>query len=151
MSRLLASVTSWMADSRAWAQTASNPAPPASEGAGTAIAAIVAVGGLLVVVGVGVKLLDLKHKRESESVLLQAQVSDALLRERSVARLRLTSTAHVPLWSGSPATLDVIGQVPTPELKDTVLRIVRDEVSRIRADVRIEDHLSVAPTMARAA
>ena len=150
MSRLLVAMTSWMANSHAWAQTAS-PAPPAAEGAGTAIAAVVAVGGLLVLVGVGVKLLDLKHKRESESVLLQAQVSDALLRERSVARLQLTSTAHVPLWRGSPATIHMMGQVPTPELKDAVLRIARDEASRIRADVQIEDHLSVAPTMARAA
>src|SRR2546425_7019083 len=104
---------------------------PAAEGGGAAIAAVVVVVGLFMVVGVVVKLFDLKQKRESEGVQLQAQVSDALLREPSLARLRLTPTAHVPLWTGTPATIEMSGQVPTPELKDTVLRIVRDEAVRI--------------------
>src|SRR5207244_1410876 len=49
------------------------------------------------------------------------------------------------------AAVGVSGQVPTPELKDTVLRIVRDEAARIRSDVQIEDRLTVVPTMARVA
>jgi len=35
--------------------------------------------GLLVVIGIVAKLFDLKQKRESEVVQLQAQLSDALL------------------------------------------------------------------------
>ena len=79
------------------------------------------------------------------------QLSDALLREPSLAGLPLTPTVHVPMWRGTPATIELMGRVPTPELKDTVLRIVRDEAARIRSDVQIEDRLSVVPTMARVA
>ena len=152
----LALAASWAASGRAWAQTAPNPAVPspaptsAAEGGSTAIAAVLVVLGLVVVIGLAVKLFDLKRKRESEGVQLQAQVSDALLREPSLAGLPLTPTAHVPIWTGTPATIAVTGQVPTPELKEIALRLVRDEAARIRSDVQIEDHLSVVPT-ARAA
>ncbi len=83
------------------------------------IAAIGLVVGLLVVIGVVVKVFDLKQKRESEAVQLQAQLSDALLREPSLAGLPLTPTVHVPMWRGTPATIELMGRVPTPELKDT--------------------------------
>jgi len=84
-------------------------------------------------------------------VHLQAQVSDALLREPSLAGLPLTPTVHVPTWTGTPATIEIMGRVSTPEVKDTVLRIVRDEAARIRSDVQIDDRLSVVPTTVRAA
>src|SRR5712692_7623685 len=152
----LAAATCWATSARAWAQTAPSPAmsppapPPAADGGSTAIAAVLVVLGLLVIIGLAVKLFDLKRKRESEGVQLQAQVSDALLREPSLAGLPLTPTAHNPIWTGTPATIEVTGQVPTPELKEIALRLVRDEAARIRSDVQIEDHLSVVPT-ARAA
>jgi len=110
---------------------------PAAEGGGAAIAAIGLVVGLLVIIGVVVKVFDLKQKRESEAVQLQAQLSDALLREPSLAGLPLTPTVHVPMWKGTPATIEMMGRVPTPEVKDAVLRIVRDEAARVRSDVQI--------------
>ncbi len=125
--------------------------PPAADSGSTAIAAIVVVLGLLVIIGLVVKLFDLKRKRESEGVQLQAQVSDALLREPSLTGLPLTPTAHIPMWTGTPATIEVTGQIPTPELKDIALRLVRDEAARTRADSQIEDRLSIVPTTARAA
>ncbi len=154
-SALLLVSASWTVN--AWAQAVPNPAMPpgtpesSAAGGGAGLAAVLAVAGLLVIIGVAVKLFDLKNQRESESVQLQAQVSDALLREPSLARLRVTPTAHVPLWTGSPATIEVSGEVPTPELKDTVLRIVRDEAARVRSDVQVEDRLAVSSTMVRAA
>ncbi len=126
----------------AWAQGAT--------GGGTVWAAVIVIVGLLVLIGVAVKLFDLRRKREAEAVQLQAQVSDALLRDSALAGLPLTPTAHVPFWSGSPATIEVAGQVPMPELRERVLRIVHDEAARIRSDVRIEDRLTVSPEMARA-
>ena len=125
--------------------------PPAADSGSTAIAAVVVVLGLLVIIGLVVKLFDLKRKRESEGVQLQVQVSDALLREPSLAGLPLTPTAHIPMWTGTPATIEVTGQVSTPELKDIALRLVRDEAARTRADSQIEDRLSIVPTTARAA
>src|SRR5205809_4174569 len=43
------------------------------------------------------------------------------------------------------------GRVPTPEAKEAVLRMVRDEAARVRSDVQIEERLSVVPTTARVA
>src|SRR5262245_60466694 len=156
ISPALVAVGVWVGD-RAWAQNASNtPAPspattPGEGGGGTAIAAVIVVAGLLVVIGLAVKLFDLKRKRESEAVQLQAQLSDTLLREPSLAGLPMTPTVHVPMWTGTPATIDVTGQVPTPELKDLALRLVSDEASRIRSDIKIVDRLSIVPTSAQAA
>src|SRR5207244_13250389 len=97
------------------------------------------------------KLFHLNRNRESEAVQLQAQLSDALLREPSLAGLPLTPTVHVPMWTGTPATIDVTGQVPRPELKDLAVRLVSDEASRIRSDIKIVDRLSIVPTAAQAA
>src|SRR5207247_8973758 len=77
-SALLVAIASWVVNSHAWAQTTPNPVmppatpQPAAEGGGAAIAAVVVVVGLFMVIGVVVKLFDLKQKRESEAVQLQA-------------------------------------------------------------------------------
>jgi len=138
-----------------WAQGTPPPAAPATPagsgaassgaGAGMVIGVVLA---LLIVVGIGVKMYDLKRKREAEAVHLQAQVSDALLREQALFGLPVTPTVRVPTWKGSPATIDVAGQVPTPELRETAIRIIRSEAARIRQDFEIEDRLTVVPTMA---
>src|SRR2546426_317087 len=112
-SALLVAIAWWVVNSHAWAQTTPNPVmppatpQPAAEGGGAAIAAIGLVVGLLVIIGVVVKVFDLKQKRESEAVQLQAQLSDALLREPSLAGLPLTPTVHVPMWKGTPATIEL--------------------------------------------
>jgi len=152
-SGLLASV-SWLATGRALAQEITEPpmAPESiADGGSAGLMAVVAVGGLLVIMAAAVKVVDLRNKRESESAQLQAQISDALLRERTLTRLQLVPTVRIPSWSGSPATIDVKGPVPTAEVKDMVLRIVHEEATRVRPDVLIEDHLSIDPTVARVA
>jgi hypothetical protein len=113
---------------------------------------LVLLVGLLVIVGIGVKLYDLKRKREAEGVHLQAQVSDALLRDPSLFGLPVTPTAHVPWWSGTPARLEVVGRVPDPELRDRVLQLVEREARQIRSDVAVVDRLHIeAPAHARVA
>jgi hypothetical protein len=135
---------------RAWAQAPPSPITPpaggaASSGGGAGTAAVVLlVLALLVIVGVGVKIYDLKRKREAEAVHLQAQISDALLREKLLFGLPITPTARVPIWKGS-ATIEVAGQVPSPQERDTALRIIRAEAARIRSDFQIEDRLAVVP------
>jgi hypothetical protein len=108
---------------------------------------LVLLVGLLVIVGVGVKLYDLKRKREAEAVHLQAQVSDALLRDASLFGLAVTPTAHVPWWSGTPARLEVVGRVPEPEYRDRVLRLVEQEARHVRPDVIIVDGLEIAASV----
>jgi hypothetical protein len=105
---------------------------------------LVLLVGLLVVVGIGVKLYDLKRKREAEAVHLQAQVSDALLRDATLFGLAVTPTAQVPLWKGTPARLEVAGRVPEPEYRDQVLRLVEQERRHVRPDVVIVDRLEIA-------
>jgi hypothetical protein len=99
--------------------------------------------GLLVIVGVGVKLYDLKRKRDAEGVHLQAQVSDALMRDPSLFGLAVTPTAHVPWWSGTPVRLEVVGRVPTPEVRERVVRLVEEEARQVRADVEIDDRVQI--------
>ena len=100
---------------------------------------------LVVLLGVAVKLYDLKRKREEEAVAAQARVSDALLMDSTLAGLPLTPTAHVPLWKGSPLVVELTGAVPRPELREAALDVASREVGRSRSDFRIEDHIAVNP------
>jgi len=99
--------------------------------------------GLLVIVGIGVKLYDLKRKRDAEAVHLQAQVSDALLRDPTLFGLAVTPTAHVPWWSGTPARLELTGRVPKAEARERAVRIVEQEARSLRPDVELVDRLEV--------
>ena len=135
----------------AWAQTAPSPTTPlaggaesSGGGAGT-VAMVLVVLALLVIVGVGVKMYDLKRRREAAAVHLHAQISDALLREQLLIGLPITPTARVPIWKRSPATIEVAGQVPSPQAREAALSIIRAEAWRIRHDFQIEDRLAVVP------
>ncbi len=100
---------------------------------------------MLVLLGIAVKLYDLKRKREEEAVAAQARVSDALLMDASLAGLPLTPTAHLPLWKGSPLVLEIKGAVPRPELREAAVDVAKREVGRSRSDFRIEDRIAVDP------
>jgi hypothetical protein len=105
-----------------------------------AAAGFLVVLGLLVIVGIAVKLYDWKRKRDAEAVHLQAQVSDALMRDAGLAGLLLTPTAHV---SGGQARIEITGEVPDDAARETALRIARQEAARIRPDVEIVDKIAV--------
>ena len=100
---------------------------------------------MLVLLGVAVKLYDLKRKREEDAVAAQARVSDALLMGANLAGLPLTPTAHLPLWKGSPLVLEIKGAVPRPELREAAVDVAKREVGRSRSDFRIEDRIAVNP------
>ncbi|HEY7433781.1 MAG TPA: hypothetical protein VIE41_01465 [Methylomirabilota bacterium] len=100
---------------------------------------------LVVMLGIAVKLYDLKRKREEEAVAAQARVSDALLMDATLAGLPLTPTAHLPLWKGSPLVVEITGAVPRPELRDAALDLAKREMGRSRSDFRVEDHIAVDP------
>ena len=112
--------------------------PGAAPGDATGTLAVVAVvAGLLIVVSIGVKMFDLKRKREAEAVQLQAQLSDALLREGG---LTITPTAHIPLWAGGPVTVELSGPAPaSAEGREAAVQLVEREAARIRPDVRVID------------
>lgn len=131
---------------QARAQAAPTPTPGAAPGGGgSALALILVIVGLFVIIGVGVKLYDLRRKRESEAVQIQAQISDALMREQLLYGVPIMATARTSLWRRSPATVEVAGNVPSPQARDTALRIARAEAVRVRSDVRIEDRIAIVP------
>ena len=99
----------WLAR-RGWAQVVA-PTPSGTQSGGAAV--VILVIAMLVILGALVKILDLKRKREGEAVVVQAQLSDAVLRDPALFSLPITPTAHVPLWKGSPVTVEVAGQVPS--------------------------------------
>lgn len=128
----------------AWAQTPAT-APPAdtATSGGSAAVGFLVILGLLVLVGIAVKVYDRKRKRDAQAVHLQAQVSDALMRDARLAGLVLTPTASVPIWGRGPATIEISGEVPDPAMRDAVLRVARDEAARLRPDIEIVDRLTV--------
>src|SRR3977135_4373125 len=98
---------------------------------------------MLVLLGVAVKLYDLKRKREEEAVAAQARISDALLMDAALSGLPLTPTAHLPLWKGTPLVVEITGAVPRQEFRRAAVDVATREISRSRSDFRIEDRIKV--------
>jgi len=137
----------------AWAQVSPTPAPSPSpemtNGSGAfMVAALVVV--LLIAVGVMVKLYDLRRKREDEAVALQARLSDALLAEPSLSSLPLVPTVRIPM-RGSPVTVEIVGAVPRPELRQAALDLVVREAARSVKSYRVDARISIDPMMQRRA
>src|SRR5260370_32754089 len=111
------------------------------------IIVVAAMLSLVVLLGIAVKLYDLKRKREEEAVAAQARVSDALLMDAALSGLPLTPTAHLPLWKGTPLVVEITGAVPRPEFRSAAVDIATREISRSRSDFRIEDRIKVDPAV----
>src|SRR5438132_14398272 len=77
-------------------------------------------------------MLDLKRKRDGEAVVVQARISDAVLRDPRLFSLPITPTARVPLWKGSPVTVEVAGQVPSDDLRQVALGVIEREATHLR-------------------
>ena len=117
-----------------------------------AVTTVVVVGSLLavlIVLGALIKMLDLKRKRDGEAVVVQARISDAVLRDPRLFSLPITPTAHVPLWKGTPVTVEVAGQVPSEDLREAAIRLVEREASQLGPEVHVESRIGIVPTMAR--
>ena len=137
---------------RAMAQTTGADSPgtaPVSSNPGGAIAIVVVVVALLVVIGVGIKLYDLKRKREEEVMVLQSQISDALLLDPSLAGLPITAVASGSLWRRSRVVVAIRGPVPTPEVRTAVMRLVERELSSRQPGARAEDRLVIDPLVGK--
>ena len=148
----------------AWEQTGSIPGPPvASEtespltpGVGESNAELIVftlgIAVLVLVVVVVADAIDGRPKREDDAVRLQAQISDALLHDRTLASLPVAPTVHIPLWWRSPPRVEMGGQVPTAELREAVLHVAEQEASRILEVYHLHDRIVVVPSVgARAA
>jgi hypothetical protein len=142
---LSGAVTAGVAHAQVPRSTPITPTPStatASDPTGWIVASALILG-LLVIIGAVVKFYDLRRKREAEAVHLQAQISDALLRDPVLFGLPIAATAHAPLWSGTPVTIELSGEVHDPTLREPVLRIAEFEARRIRPDVEIVDRMTL--------
>ena len=111
------------------------------------IIVVAAMLSLVVLLGIAVKLYDLKRKREDEAVAAQARVSDALLMDAALSGLPLTPTAYLPLWRGTPLVVEITGAVPRPELRTAAMDVARREISRSRSDFQVEDRIQADPAL----
>jgi len=134
-----------------WAQgpgtTGSTPAASGST-AGTLLGVGILVV-LVIAIVVGARYVSARRKRIEEAIILQSQLSDVVAREPQLHGLVITPRARVSGWHKSQVTIEVAGEVPTPELRETVMRIVGAEAWRLRPDVITLDHLFIVPPVRR--
>ncbi len=120
---------------------------PAMSGGSVAILAVVLV--TVLAIGVAIKLYDLKRKRDDEVLLLQSQVSDALLLEPLLVGVPIAAFARGSLWRRSSVVVAVTGPVPTPEVRDAVMRLVKRELARRHPGARAEDRIVIDPLVVK--
>ncbi len=146
------SLVGWPA-TLSWAQgvvpSAPSSAPSATPTSWMTTAVVVtSVLAVLVILGALIKMLDLKRKRDSEAIVVQARISDAVLRDPRLFSLPITPTAHVPLWKGSPVTVELGGHVPTEDLRQAAILLVEREAAQLGPEVHVEPKIDVEPAMA---
>jgi hypothetical protein len=103
---------------------------------------------LAVIVGAAVVVasaVSRRRKRTDEAAILQSQLSDTIARESQFSGLHITPTARVSGWRSSQITVEVAGEVPTPELRERVMRLVSAEAWKLRPDAQTVDHLFIVP------
>src|SRR5262245_21658502 len=91
------------------------------------------------------RIVSTRRKQVEEAIILQSQLSDALAREAQLQTARITPRARVSGWRGPQITIEVAGEVPTPELRETIMRLAKAEVRRLRPDVVTAAHLFIVP------
>ena len=118
------------------------------------IASTMLILGFLAVVTIALvavaRSVAARRKRIEDAVILQSQLSDAIAREGQLHGLLITPRARVSGWRGATVTIEVAGDVPTPDLREAVMRVVRAEAWRLRPDVITLDHLFIVPPVRRA-
>ena len=133
---------------RSWAQRGSPSAAP-----GDAVSTIVTLSFLaliVVAIVVGSRYVVVRRKRFEDAMILQSHLTDALAREARLSGLHITPTAHISGWRQAHVTVAVAGEVPTSELRETVMQIARAEALRLRPDAVPEDRLFIVPSVRRA-
>ncbi len=113
------------------------------EGNAELIAVSLGIVGLILVMVAVAHAIDERRRRAAEAVPLQAQISDALRRERRLARLPVAATVHIPVWRGAPPRIEMCGQVSTADLRQAVRHVAEQEASRTLEAFHIDDRIAV--------
>jgi hypothetical protein len=125
---------------RAAAQSAT---PPASDGAGggTAIAVVV-FAAIALIAGLG-WAIDRRRRRADRAVSLEAQLSEALLREPGLG-LRVTPKVELRGWARSVARVELVGPVPSEQSRAAALRIAGQETARSGLAFDLQDRMTIS-------
>ena len=103
--------------------------------------------GVAVVTIIGVLLLESQRRRDQHAAAFQDRLAEPISRELGLAGVSVLPTVRIPLWSAAtrPAVIQLVGQVPSREIRDRVVRLVEREAMRLRY-FRIEDRIRVTPS-----
>jgi len=145
---LLATPTVGLAQTPADPSTSTMPAPGTS-GAQAGVAAVVVLMAMLVIIVIPVKLYDLRRKREEEALSLEARISSALLADPCLMGFPVIASVHMPLGRRSTPVVKITGTVPTPELREAAIQLVKRELSGPGSSARTEDRIVVEPLMVK--
>ena len=105
------------------------------------------VVGVACVTAIGVILLEAQRRRDQRAVSFQDRLAEPIARELGQAGVSVLPTVRIPLWSAAtrPAVIQLVGQVPSRDLRDRVVRIVEREAILLHY-FRIEDRLRITPS-----
>ncbi len=120
----------------------------ASSGGSYGLMFLAVVIALVVIIALLARWSAMRSKRATEALQLESEIVDALLSERGLVNLSVMPKVHVPFWSGSPATVEMSGNVPSPEVREEVMHVAEREAARIRPDVHIHDRLTLSASRA---
>ena len=111
------------------------------------ILAVALLGGLILTVAV----VDLRRKRRAQAIAIEGQIADALMREPRLRATAITAAVQLPLTGRAGPTVEVRGEVEYPELRETAVRIVRQELLRHHPEGTVEDRILVLPPVPQVA
>lgn len=121
---------------------------PSAANAPESFAWIFVAGALVVLLAATIlliKVYDLYRRREAESLAIQGRISNALLRDPSLSRLPIAAAVSIPLWRGSPVTIEMTGPVPHPNLREAAVHLALREAKASGATISLEDRIIVDP------
>ena len=119
---------------------------------GTIVLILLVAGACVLLLALIAKILDLRLRRDGEAIAVRGLMSDALERDPSLFGAPITVVrVRVPLWTGSPVTIRVAGQVSSDQLRKAVLESIRRAAkSDLTVAIRIKSRIKIKPAEALA-
>ena len=114
---------------------------------GTIVLILSAAGACLLLLALVAKMLDLRLRRDGEAIAVRGLISDALDRDPRLFGASVTIVrVRVPLWTGTPVTIRVAGQVSSDQLRKTVLESIRRAAKAdLIVAIRIKSRIVIRP------